>query len=46
MSVSCFRAHVCDVVGMVGELGPESAASYATMTGLWNGLDWRLDPGF
>lgn len=42
-SVSCLSAAKCVAVG---ETGLASAATPATMTGVWNGTSWTFDPGF
>jgi hypothetical protein len=41
--VSCLPWGTCVAVGDTGE---DTATSPATMTGLWNGTAWRLEPGF
>jgi len=41
--VSCLPWGTCVAVG---DTGKDSATSPATMTGLWNGTAWRLEPGF
>jgi hypothetical protein len=41
--VSCLPWGTCVAAG---ETGKTTATTPATMTGLWNGKSWKLDPGF